>query len=65
MRCRVLLVVRGRGGSEDFTPEAKVEAWALPARGCARRALGRGDVGFAGRAILSAGRGLKFTGLGG
>jgi hypothetical protein len=50
MRCRVLLVVRGRGGSEDFTPEAMV---------------GRGDVGFAGQAILSAGRGLKFTGLGG
>ena len=39
---RVLLVVRGRGG---FTPEARVGAWALPARGC-RRALGRGMVGL-------------------
>lgn len=45
MRWRVLLVVRGRGGSEDFTPEARVGAWALPARGY-RRALGRGMVGL-------------------
>ena len=41
----LLLVVHGRGGSEDFTPEAKVGAWALPARGY-RRALGRGMVGL-------------------
>jgi hypothetical protein len=59
MRCRVLL-----GGSEDFTPEARVGAWALPARGCVRGALGRGDVGFAGREVPSAPRG-KYTGWGG